>query len=147
MQWTKFDLDLPKGIEIYQGSNQKIPLRAWVTVVDLSSPKISVKILSSSDVDKKETPMQFLENTGARVVINGGYFIRDNSPSSHVGLLKTNGRLEEPASHTVFREGKRYFINRGAFGIYRSGKVNISWCSTRNDSIFCWKTPVKNRPG
>ncbi len=147
MKWTKFDLDLPKGIEIYQGSNQKIPLRAWVTVVDLSSPKISAKILSSSDVDKKETPMQFLENTGARVVINGGYFLMDKSPSSHVGLLKTNGRLEEPASHTVYREGIRYFINRGAFGIYRSGKVNISWCSTKNDSIFSWKTPLGNRPG
>ncbi len=147
MKWTKFDLDLPRGIEVYQGNNEKIPLKAWVTVVDLSSPKISVKILSSSDVDRKETPMQFLESTGARVVINGGYFIMDNSPSSHVGLLKTNGRLEEPASQTVFREGIRYFINRGAFGIKGDGKVNISWCSTQHDSIFSWESPLENRPG
>ena len=30
MNWTEFDLDLPRGIMVYQGSNIEIPLKAWV---------------------------------------------------------------------------------------------------------------------
>lgn len=148
MNWRKFDLDLPNGIEIFEGINYEIPLRAWTAVVDASNPNIKVKILSSNDFDKLETPQQFLDNNKyARLVINGGYFIKDNNPTKHVGLLKTNGKLEEAASHSIFRDGKRYYINRGAFGILNNGKVDISWCSTRNDSIFYWDKPFKNRPG
>jgi hypothetical protein len=64
-----------------------------------------------------------------------------------VGLLKTNGYLEEPASHSVYRDSKRYFISRGAFGIDNDGLPDIAWCSTKNDSIFEWLKPLNNRPG
>ena len=93
MNWTEFDLDLPEGIVIYEGYNRNIPLRAWVAKIDLSQDKISVGVLSSSDIDRKETPLQFLQNTGARLVINGGYFLIEKNPTHHVGLLKTNGIL------------------------------------------------------
>ena len=147
MNWTEFDLDLPEGIVIYEGYNRNIPLRAWVAKIDLSQDKISVGVLSSSDIDRKETPLQFLQNTGARLVINGGYFLIEKNPTQHVGLLKTNGILEEPASPSVLRDQSRYFINRGAFGIKSDGSVDIAWCSTRNDSIFEWYEPLMNRPG
>ena len=78
MSWSKFDLDLPDGIDVYQGQNFKLPLRAWVAKVDLNNKKIFAKVLSSNDRDRKETPLQFLENTGALVVINGGFFNSDN---------------------------------------------------------------------
>jgi len=148
MNWSKFNLDLPKGIQIFEGINNEIPLRAWAAVIDVSNPNIKVKILSSNDFDRCETPQQFLNNNdNARVVINGGYFIRDKNPTKHVGLLKTNGKLEEAASHSVYRDGIRYYVNRGAFGILNNGNVDISWCSTKNDSIFSWDSPLENRPG
>lgn len=147
MNWTEFDLDLPEGISILEGRNINIPLKAWVAKVNLSNSNIYTKILSSTDKDRKETPMQFLDRTGARIVINGGYFISDMNPSQHVGLLKTNGYLEEPASHSVYRDSERYFISRGAFGIDKDGIPDIAWCSTKNDSIFEWVKPLGNRPG
>tara|TARA_B100000214_G_C23953968_1_gene621809 strand:- start:740 stop:1588 length:849 start_codon:yes stop_codon:yes gene_type:complete len=147
MNWSEFDIDLPDGIKLYQGRNKTIPLKAWVAKIDLSNSFISVKVLSSTDKDRKETPMQFLDYNAARIVLNGGYFNADKIPAQHVGLLKTNGFLEEPASHSVIRDSDRYFITRGAFGIKYNGSVDIAWCSTKNDSIFEWESPLTNRPG
>ena len=147
MNWTEFDIDLPKGIIVYQGENKQIPLKAWVAKVDLNQSNLSVRVLSSPDKDRKDSPMQFLELTGARIVMNGGYFNADKNPAQHVGLLKTKGFLEEPASHSVFRDSERYFITRGALGIKYDGSIDIGWCSTKNDSIFQWDKPITNRPG
>lgn len=147
MKWSNFDLDLPEGIEVYEGINKDIPLKAWVVKVDLSQENISVKVLSSNDKDQRDTPMQFSENNNARIIINGGYFNSEKNPIEHVGLLKTNGKLEEPASHSVYRDSERYFISRGAFGVSYSGNADIAWCSTKNDSIFEWERPLTNRPG
>ena len=129
------------------GINKDIPLKAWVAKVDLSQEDIYVKVLSSNDKDQRDTPMQFSENNNARIIINGGYFNSEKNPIEHVGLLKTNGKLEEPASHSVYRDSERYFISRGAFGVTYSGNADIAWCSTKNDSIFEWERPLTNRPG
>ena len=147
MKWSSFNLDLPEGIDIYMGINKEIPLKAWVTKVDLSQEGVSVKVLSSNDKDQRDTPMQFLEYNNAKVIINGGYFNSGKNPVEHVGLLKTNGKLEEPASHSVYRDSEKYFLSRGAFGVTYSGNVDIAWCSTKNDSIFEWERPLTNRPG
>ena len=45
MNWSKFNLDLPEGIEVYLGVNKKIPLKAWVAKIDLSNKYIS-RVLS-----------------------------------------------------------------------------------------------------
>ena len=147
MKWSKFDMDLPRGIEVYMGINTEIPLKAWVATINLKQKGVSVKVLSSNDIDQRNTPMQFLENNNARIIINGGYFNSEKDPVEHVGLLKTNGILEEPASHSVYRDSERYFISRGAFGVTYDGNVDIAWCSTKNDSIFEWERPLVNRPG
>ena len=80
-----------KGDPVYQGQNKQIPLKAWAAKVDLNQDNLSVRILSSNDKDRKDSPMQFLESTGARIIMNGGYFNADKNPSQHVGLLKTKG--------------------------------------------------------
>ena len=147
MNWSKFDLDLPNGIEVLQGVNKKIPLRAWAAIIDLENINITAKILSSSDVDGVETPSSFLENNNAIIVLNGGYYISDNSRAKHVGLLKTSGVLREPASPSIIKEDLRYYISRGAFGIRDNGTPDIAWASTYNDSIFEWDRPIANRPG
>ena len=89
MNWTEFDLDMPEGIVVLTGENKKIPLRAWVAKIDINIPEMQIRVLSSSDKDRKNTPMEFLNETGARLIINGGYFISDKNPAQHVGLLKT----------------------------------------------------------
>ena len=147
MNWTEFDIDMPQGIVIMKGENKKIPLKAWVAKINLNTPGIQVRVLSSSDKDRKNTPMEFLNQSNAKIVINGGYFRSGKDPAQHVGLLKTAGILEEPASHSVFRDSERYFITRGAFGISKDGLPDIAWSSTNNDSIFEWALPQKNRPG
>ena len=43
MKWSNFDLDLPDGIEVYEGLNDQIPLKAWVAKVDLSKENILQK--------------------------------------------------------------------------------------------------------
>ena len=147
MNWTDFDLDMPNGITIFQGENNIIPLKAWVAMIDLNNDNIQAKILSSNDKDRKETPMQFVENTNSLIVINGGFFNSEKSPVQHVGLLMTDGKLEEPASHSIYRDSEKYYITRGAFGLDKDGMPDIAWCSTKNDSIFEWERPLKNRPG
>lgn len=147
MNWMELDLDLPAGIVVYKGINHSIPLKAWVAKVNMNKRNIRMSILSSSDVDRRETPLQFLQNNMAKIVLNGGYFLMDANPAQHVGMLKTNGKLEEPSSPSVYRNQSRYFINRGAFGIRWDGTVDIAWCSTKNDSIFEWNQPLNNRPG
>ena len=147
MNWTEFDLDMPQGIVVMKGENKKLPLKAWVAKINLNSPDIQVRVLSSSDKDRKNTPMEFLNQSNARIVINGGYFRSGKDPAQHVGLLKTSGILEEPASHSVYRDSEKYFITRGAFGIRNDGLPDIAWSSTNNDSIFEWALPQKNRPG
>ena len=47
MVWSNFDLNLPEGIEVYEGTNNQIPLKAWVAKVDLSKEYIYAKVLSS----------------------------------------------------------------------------------------------------
>lgn len=147
IKWEEQDLNLPEGIDIFLGTNKTIPIKAWVAKVNLNDPRISVRVLSSKDEDRKESSSQFIKNYKARLIVNGGFFNNQKNRAQHIGLLKTDGLLEEPASHSVIRDGERYFISRGAFGIKENGEVDIAWCSTRNDSIFQWEKPFKNRPG
>ena len=136
MNWTEFDLDMPQGIVVMKSENKKLPLKAWVAKINLNSPDIRVRVLSSSDKDRMNTPMEFLNHSNARIVINGGYFRSGKDPAQHVGLLKTSGMLEEPASHSVYRDSERYFITRGAFGICNDGLPDIAWSSTNNLSLI-----------
>ena len=146
MNWIIVNDNLPNGIVLYKGYNPKIPIKAWTVVVP-NGKQNQIKILVSSDQDGLDTPEDFARKSNATVVINGGYFSRSKYPVSHVGLLKTDNRLIEPASGTVIRENIRYNVTRGAIGIYENGKIDISWASTKNDSIFQWVMPIANRPG
>ena len=134
------------GIQLYKGYNPDVPLRGWSVIIPNKKDN-KITILVASGDDGLDTPSDFALKNGANVLVNGGYFTRGQSPVSHVGLLKSNNVLIEPASKTVFREKIRYDVNRGAFGIFENGQVDIGWASTRNDSIFVWDRPVKNRPG
>ena len=146
MNWEIVNDNLSNDIVIYKGYNPNIPIKAWAVLVP-NRKQNELKILVSNDEDGLDTPEDFALKSNAIVVINGGYFTRSTNPVHHVGLLKTNNQLIEPASGTVIRENIRYNITRGAVGIYDNGKIDIGWASTKNDSIFQWGLPVDNRPG
>ena len=148
MNWEIINDQLPNNIILYKGYDSGIPVRAWAVVIPYKKQnKNKIKVLVSSDEDGLEMPETFALKTNAVVVINGGYFSRGNYPIHHVGLLKSNGILREPASGTVIRDNIRYNITRGALGISGDGDIDISWASTKNDSIFIWNSPIENRPG
>ena len=145
MKW-KIISDFSNNILLYQGYDQQIPIRAWTVVVP-NKKKNKVKVLVSNDSDGLDTPGNFAKATNALVVINGGYFSSGQHPTHHVGLLKSDNILHEPASSTVIRDNIRYNVTRGALGILNNGDIDIGWASTKGDSILVWNKPINNRPG
>ena len=147
IEWEYLTNKSLPGIYVYKGEDKEIPIKAWYVKIDLKSDKLKVKIIKSKEKDKEESPLKMMVENESIVLINGGFFISNNKPMRHVGLLKIEGVLDEPASHTVIKDSIRYYTNRGAFGIKADGTVDISWCSTNNDSIFAWNNPFPNKPG
>ena len=144
MNWELYSKNKNANIVVYKGYNPDVPLRAWAVLIPSNN---KIEILVSNDDDGLEKPSEIAINRNASVVINGGYFARGQNPMRHIGLLKSKNILIEPASNSVFRENIRYNVNRGAFGILKDNSIDISWASTRNDSIFSWSFPFQNRPG
>ena len=103
MDWKIIDREIDNEILLYAGYNPDVPLRAWSVIIP-NNKKTMVSVLVSSDEDGLDTPENLAKEEGAVVAINGGYFTRGQSPVHHVGLLKSNGILIEPASRSVIRE-------------------------------------------
>ena len=144
MNWKVNSKNKNVNIVLYEGYNPDVPLRAWAVLIPSNN---KIEILVSNDDDGVETPSEIAITRNASVVINGGYFARGQNPMRHIGLLKAKNILIEPASNSVFRDDIRYNVNRGAFGVLYDNSVDITWASTRNDSIFSWSFPFLNRPG
>ena len=145
MNWQVLNDIVDNNILLYEGYNPDVPIRAWV--VHIPVKENSIKILISEDDDGLSTPSETALKVGASVIINGGYFTKGKRPMRHIGLLKSKDSLYEPASNSVLRENLRYNTNRGAFAIRYDNYPDISWATTKNDSIFSWNFPFKNRPG
>lgn len=137
--------DLPPSISVYFGEDRSLPVRAWRVDVDLNDRTIHPEILVSDDDDRRSSLEEFYTGTGGKVIINGGYFLMQYNPTSHVGLLKVDSILIEPASPSILRLGRRYFTARGALGFTSDNEIDIAWVTTRNDSLFEFATPVKNK--
>ena len=145
MNWKILNSAVDNDIILYEGYNPDVPMRAWA--VHIPAKNNSIKILVSDDEDGLNTPSEIGLISNATVIINGGYFSRGQKPMRHIGLLKSQDSLYEPASNSVLRENLRYNINRGAFAIKYDNSTDISWATTKNDSIFSWNFPFRNRPG
>ena len=138
--------NFPAGIKIMKGRNDELPINAWAAIIDPRDPDVDLNVIVSEDIDRRETLTQFSQNKKARVVVNGGYFLIDKTPTEHVVLLYVNNRTVAPATRSVLRNNKRYFTARGALGFLDDGGIDIAWVTSRNDSLFNFSEPVKNQP-
>ena len=145
MNWKLSNIVVDNNVLLYEGYNPDIPMRAWA--VHIPAKDNNIKILVSDDKDGLNTPSEISLKSGAAVIINGGYFSRGQKLMRHIGLLKSKDSLYEPASNSLLRENLRYSTNRGAFAIKYDNFPEISWATTKNDSIFSWNYPFENRPG
>ena len=138
--------NFPAGIKIMKGRNDELPINAWAAIIDPRDPDVDLNVIVSEDLDRRETLTQFSQNKKARVVVNGGYFLIDKTPTEHVGLLYVNNRTVAPATKSVLRNNKRYFTARGALGFLDDGGIDIAWVTSRNDSLFNFAEPLENQP-
>lgn len=133
-------------IRIFSGENPNIPIKAFYAEVDLNSSNLSVEVVSSNDKDLRESPSQFAKRLNACLVVNGGYFIMDEYPAKHVGLLKTRDETISSPLISVLRKGKSYFTTRGTVG-FNQNTVDIAWVSGDDSSLFSFNNSVKNKVG
>ncbi|MYD96826.1 MAG: hypothetical protein F4X98_05510, partial [Gammaproteobacteria bacterium] len=98
--WQSMDglnADLPAGVRVFMGTEPNLPLRAWYVSVAFGEDSGRVEVLVSDDPeDRRETVSSFAADTGACVVINGGYFTMEQTPARHVGLLVVDGAQSVP---------------------------------------------------
>ena len=146
-QLSSEELSLPEGIRVFEGSNSDLPLRAWYVQVEESDPNITTRVVLSNDADRKESASEFAGRLGASVVVNGGYFRMDLNPARHVGLLYIDREMVQPAFLSVLRDTLRYYTARAALGFTPGGKIDVAWVSSRNDSLFEWRSPPSNTEG
>jgi exopolysaccharide biosynthesis protein len=139
---------LPETVRVYSGSNDSWPLRAWYVWVEEQDPDIITRVLVSDDEDDvRETVASFARDTGACVVVNGGYFRMDLVPTRHVGLLVENGRILNPATRSVRRDEQSFEIARAAIGFTEADVVAFGWITTLDDVLYSWPEPPPHTPG
>ncbi len=150
MHWQPIDslnLSLPKGIQVFAGRNDSLPLRAWYVYVNEPRQDITTRIVVSDDTsDNRETVTSFAGDLGAAVVVNAGYFTMRKTPAGHAGLLMIDGKLLEPATRSVLRDSLRYEVARAAFGFMETGEAVVGWLTSCNDSLFRWPNPPQHLP-
>jgi hypothetical protein len=139
---------LPKGIAIYTGKNDELPIRAWYAHIDLSEKILQPRIVVSADsTDNRESLSEFARRLGAPLVVNAGYFTMYKTPAGHMGLLMVDKQLLEPANRSVVRSKQRFPVVRAAIGFDDIGKPHIGWVRSEGDTLLVWDTPLQNRPG
>jgi len=150
LTWAAIDsvnAELPEGIRVYHTASTDLNLRAWYVHVEEGRPEIESRVVVSDDLDGRESASQFAARLDASIVINGGYFRMDLNPAKHVGILKSDGILIQPATGSVLRADQRFYLYRSAIGFHEDDQVRIGWVSSRNDSVTIWELPIQNRPG
>ena len=139
--------ELPGGVRVHAGQDPKLPLRAWYVSVALGEDSGRVEVLVSDDPqDRRETVSSFAADTGACVVVNGGYFSMELTPARHAGLLVVDGVIEAPATRSAVRDDVRYPTARAALGL-RSAGFDIAWATSRGGELQAWAGPPPHREG
>lgn len=151
MEWTPIDAlngELPRGVRVYSGHDSTVPLKAWFVTVDGNNTDIESRIVISDDTtDNLETVSSFAEDLGAHIVVNGGFFVMNEKPAQHAGLLVLGGRLISPATRSVARDSSRYEVARAALGFTDSLGADIAWVTSRDGRLYSWTSAPNHLPG
>jgi exopolysaccharide biosynthesis protein len=133
---------------VFHGVNAELPLRAWYVRIDQDEPPVRTQVVVSDDTtDNRETVSSFAADLGACVAVNGGYFRMDQNPAGHVGLVVSRGEVLWPATPSVLRDSQSYETARAAIGFSGRGEIEITWATTRGDTIYRWPHPPSHAPG
>lgn len=144
---SALNAELPAGVRVYAGEDSTLPLRAWYVSVARGEDSGRVEVLVSDDAeDRRETVSSFASDTGACVVINGGYFTMERTPANHAGLLVIDGVIEAPATQSAVRDDVRYPTARAALGLTSAG-FDIAWATSRGGDLRAWAAPPPHREG
>lgn len=137
---------LPEGVRVYAGQSETPPLRAWYAHINEPHPQITTRVVVSDDTtDNREATSSFARDLGACVVVNGGYFTMDKTPAGHVGLLYVDHQIREPATRSVQRGDQSFETARAAIG-FAGDTLEITWATTRNDTLYRWPEPPPHEP-
>lgn len=150
VQWQPMEAlnaELPGAVQVFSGADPNIPLRAWYVSVRPDADTVRTEILLSDDEnDRRERVSAFAADTGACVVVNGGFFSMERTPAMHAGLLVVDGVIEAPATRSVLRGGMRYETARAALGVMPDG-FDIAWATSRDGQLQAWPEPPPHVPG
>jgi len=139
--------ELPDAVQVFSGADPNIPLRAWYVSVRSDADTVRTEILLSDDEnDRRERVSSFAADTGACVVVNGGFFSMERTPAMHAGLLVVDGVIEAPATRSVLRGDNRYETARAALGVMPDG-FDIAWATSRDGQLQAWSEPPSHVPG
>jgi len=141
------ELELPQGIEVFAGEDESAPLKAWVARIDATKPGIDVRVVSSDDEDGRESVSDMVQEAGACIGVNGGYFYETEDSFAHIGLLIAGGSLVQNAIPGVIVNETRYPVRRSALGFDNTDSARVGWVSSRGDSSYWWDAPVLNVAG
>lgn len=150
VQWQPLEslnAELPAAVQVFSGADPGIPLRAWYVSVRADADAVRTEILLSDDeTDRRERVSAFADDTGACVVVNGGFFSMERTPAMHAGLLVVDGVIEAPATRSVLRGDIRYETARAALGVMSDG-FDIAWATSRDGQLQAWPEPPPHVPG
>ena len=150
VQWQPMEAlnaELPAAVQVFSGTDPRIPLRAWYVAVRPGADSVRTEILLSDDEeDRRDRVSAFAGDTGACVVVNGGFFSMERTPAMHAGLLVVDGVIEAPATRSVLRGDIRYETARAALGVTPDG-FDIAWATSRDGQLQAWSEPPSHVPG
>jgi len=149
LKWAEIDSinqELPAGIKVFHTEFNGESIRAWYVKVEEYLPTVESRVVVSIDSDRRETISDFAKRLNADVMINGGYFRMDLNPAKHVGILKVDGEVVQPATPSVLRGEQRYYLHRSAIGFNAEDEMAIGWVSSQSDSVFLWDQGINNMP-
>ena len=141
------DLELPRGVEVFEGEDVNAPLKAWVARIDARQPGIDIQVTASDDEDGRESVSDMVQGADACLGVNGGYFRENDSGFEHIGLLISNGVFVHSAIPGVIVDDTRYPVRRSTLGLDADNEVRIGWVSSKDDSSYWWSRPVPNMAG
>ncbi len=151
LTWRSVDsvnADLPPGVRVFAGHSSIPPVRAWAVRINEPDPQLVTRVRLSSDAeDGRETLTSFATGDDVCVAVNGGYFAMDRTPSVHAGLLLVENHLVAPATRSVERDAQRYVAARAAIGFTDDDEIEITWATTRGDTLLAWPDPPAHAPG